>query len=114
VRIPNDGSPLWILGVKTEQTNTLVRNTNGGETEVVGGLIYRVFGTDPQMPLFVNVGARLVASYAEEAFRPDAFYAVHLDSYMRGGHRSVEAEQLPKRGNIARMAPNLSTDDSPQ
>ncbi len=87
---------------------------NGGETEVAGGLIYRVYGTDPQMPLFLNVGARLVASYAEEAFRPDAFYAVHLDSYMKDAHRVVQAAQLPKRGNIARMVPNLSTSDSPK
>jgi len=114
VRIPNNGSPLWILGVKTEQTNTLVQNMNGGEVEVVGGLIYRGYGIDPQMPLFLNVSARLVASYAEEAFRPDAFYAVHLDSYMRDGHRVVHAEQLPKRGNIARMVPNLSTDQAPK
>jgi hypothetical protein len=114
VRMPNNGSPLWILGIKTEQTNTLIQNMNGGEAEVVGGLIYRVFGTEPQMPLFVNVDARLEASYAEEAFRPDAFYAVHLESYMRGGHRIVRAEELPKRGSIARMVPNLSTDDRPQ
>jgi hypothetical protein len=110
VRIQNNGSPLWMLGVKSEQTNTLAQTTNGGATEVVGALVYRVFGTDPQRPLFVNVDGRLAASYAEEAFRSDAFYSVHLDSDVGGEHRVVRAEQLPRRGDIARMVPNLSTD----
>jgi len=113
VRIVNNGSPIWILGAKTEQTNTLVQGTNGANTEVVGGLIYRGFGGDEQMPLFVNVDGRLAASYAEEAFRPDAFYAIHLDSYIDGDHRVVSADQFPRRGPIARMVPSLSTDDLP-
>lgn len=112
-RIINNGSPLWILGTKTEQTNTLVQNINGANTEIAGALIYRVYGTAPQMPLFVNVDGHLVASYAEEAFRPDAFYSIHLDSRVNGEHRVVRAEEFPKRGPIARMVPSLSTDVSP-
>jgi hypothetical protein len=112
-RVFNSGSPLWILGAKTEDTNTLVRNLNGANTEVVGALIYRVYGTLKQRPLFVNENGRLVASYAEEAFRPDAFYAVHLDSRIKGEHRVINAEEFPRRGPIARMVPSLSTDDLP-
>src|SRR5262245_7197498 len=87
------------IGRKTEQTNTLVQGTNGANTEVVGGLIYRGFGGNEQMPVFVNVDGRLAASYAEEAFRPDAFYAIHMDSRIDGDHR------------VARLAPSW---DGPQ
>jgi len=111
VRIRNKGSPLWVLGAKSEQTSTLVRTTDGGDTEIVGGLVYRVYGTDPQVPLFVNIDGRLSASYAEEAFRRNAFYTVHLDSTINGQHTTVGAETFPKRNNIARIVPSLSTDD---
>jgi hypothetical protein len=114
IRISNDGAPLWILGAKSEQTNTLVKNINAGDTEIVGGLVYRVFGKAKQMPLLVNEDGRLVASYAEEAFRPDAFYAVHLDSKIGTNHVVVGADAFPKRGNIARMVPIVSTDRLPQ
>jgi Pectate lyase superfamily protein len=114
IRINNDGAPLWILGAKSEQTNTLVKNTNAGNTEIVGGLVYRGFGTAKQMPLLVNEDGRLVASYAEEAFRPNAFYAVHLDSKIGTKHVVVRADAFPKRGNIARMVPIVSTDRLPQ
>ena len=114
IRISNDGAPLWILGAKSEQTNTLVKNINAGNTEIVGGLVYRGFGEAKQMPLLINEDGRLVASYAEEAFRPDAFYAVHLNSKIGTNHVVVGADAFPKRGNIARMVPILSTDRLPQ
>lgn len=113
IRISNDGAPLWILGAKTEQTNTLIQSTNGANTEVVGGFIYRVFGGPTQMPAFVNKDGRLAISYAEESFRPDAIYTVHLDSSVDGKETLVRADDLPRRGQFARMAASLSTDDLP-
>ncbi len=113
IRISNDGAPLWILGAKTEQTNTLIQSTNGANTEVVGGFIYRVFGGPTQMPAFVNKDGRLAVSYAEESFRPDAIYTVHLDSSIGGKETVIRADDLPRRGQYARMAASLSTDDLP-
>jgi hypothetical protein len=114
IRLGNDGAPLWILGAKTEQTNTLIQSTNGADTEVVGAFIFRVFGTATQMPAFVNQDGRLVVSYAEEATRPDAIYSIHLDSSVRGVHTLIRAEDLPRRGRFSRIAPSLSTDDLPR
>lgn len=112
IRLSNDGAPLWILGAKTEQTNTLVQSMNGANTEVVGGFIYRVFGQATEMPAFTNSDARLALSYAEESFRPDAIYSIHLDSRVGGKHVVVRAEDLPRRGQFARMCASLSTDDA--
>jgi hypothetical protein len=113
IRISNSGAPLWILGATTEQTNTLVQSTDGANTEVVGALIYRVFGTATETPAFVNKDGRLVLSYAEEATRPEAIYSIHLDSWIGDRHTVIRAEDLPRRGKFARMAPSLSTDDLP-
>ena len=52
----------------------------------------QLFDGEKQMPLFVNVNGRLVASYAEEAFLPEAFYSVYLDSRLDGMHSVVRVE----------------------
>jgi hypothetical protein len=111
IRISNDGAPLWVLGAKTEQTNTFFQSTNGANTEVIGAWIARVFPTLPEMPAFVTKDARLVVSYTETVYRPQAIYAIHLDS-RRGDRRTiVRAEELPTRGQWGRMVPSLCTDD---
>lgn len=105
--IENDGTPLWILGAKTEQTLTLVDARNHANTEVVGGLIYRVKAETTDVPLFVSDDSRFVASYAEEAFFPTAVYSVHLQSKSGSQGGSVKAVDLPLRGSFGRMAQQL-------
>ena len=48
-KITNVGGRLWILGIKTENiidfpdsdgTTTIIKTTGGGQTELLGGLIY--------------------------------------------------------------------------
>ena len=102
-----DGTPLWILGAKTEQTLTLVNARNHANTEVVGGLIYRVKPESTDVPLFVSESSRLVASYAEEAFFPTAVYSVHLLSKSGGQETAVKAVDLPLRGKFGRMVQQL-------
>lgn len=38
--IVNDGGQLWILGLKTERTGTLLETRGGGKTELLGGFSY--------------------------------------------------------------------------
>jgi len=45
----NKGGDLWILGIKTEGRGTVVTNTNGGRTEILGSFIYPV-RSDAQLP----------------------------------------------------------------
>ncbi|HEY9847590.1 MAG TPA: glycosyl hydrolase family 28-related protein, partial [Candidatus Caenarcaniphilales bacterium] len=49
LKIRNNGGKLWILGIKTEnlgentnRTPTVIETTGGGQTEVLGGLLYPV------------------------------------------------------------------------
>lgn len=103
IRISNSGAPLWILGLKTEQNCTVIDNSDGARTEVLGGLIY-ITGThaDPAIPAFRNRKALLALSYAEESFNANSTYATHLD----GGDQNITQDSLPKRG-LGRMAPQL-------
>jgi hypothetical protein len=105
--IQSDGTPLWILGAKTEQTLTLVDARNNANIELVGGLIYRVTAEPTDVPLFVSENSRLVASYAEEAFFPTAVYSVHLLSKFKGRETTIKASDLPLRSQFGRMVRQL-------
>lgn len=40
INIDNDGSDLWIMGLKTERDVTIITTKNGGRTELLGGFLY--------------------------------------------------------------------------
>ncbi len=107
VRIRNSGAPLWILGLKTEKNCTVLENTAGATTEILGGLIYITGNTaDPAIPAFRNTDSKLWLSYAEESFDANATYAVHLENTKGGKTNTTAAESLPMR-TIGRMVPVL-------
>jgi hypothetical protein len=107
-RVLNQGSPLWILGIKVEQDCTVVENEPGAETDVLGGLLYLVNPPSPPRPAFVNRGAsRLSAAYAESSYRDAAVYGQHfLDVPERGTPQSWSASAFPARG-FARIVPGV-------
>ena len=108
VRINNTGSPLWILGLKTEQQMTVLSNRDGADTEIVGGFHYMVRPASPaDVPLHVNSDSRLVASYVEESFVPESTYKTHLVSSIGGRETRVVADDLPLRGRFSRFAPQI-------
>lgn len=49
----NAGGNLWILGMKTEKTGTLIETTAGGVTEVNGVFVYSNTGWNPVQPAFL-------------------------------------------------------------
>jgi len=108
IRIVNNGSPLWILGIKTEQNATILWNGAGSQTEVMGGLLYLVQVPATQRPAFVNIGGRLVASYVESSYRDGATYDVQLLDQTPGAERTVLGSSSAARG-LGRMVPLLST-----
>lgn len=105
VRITNLGTPLWILGLKTEGITTVVDNHAGAQTRIFGGLIYMVRPGQP-LPAFVNNGGRLSASFVEESLRPSSRYQV----YLSGQQGDVAADTFPARG-LGRFVPALRSGD---
>lgn len=49
----NDGGKLWILGMKTEKTGTIIETINGSITDAAGIFIYSNRGWDEKVPAFV-------------------------------------------------------------
>jgi hypothetical protein len=110
VRITNTGAPLWILGSKTEQNMTLLLNSDGARTELMGGFVYMVHFKEPQRPYLMNRNGQISASLAEEAFFPYAAYGVFLDSAIGDRQTEIRATDLPVRHHSGRIAPQIFTD----
>ena len=110
IRIKNDGAPLWILGTKTEQNMTLLDNSNGAETELMGGLAYMVHFVGDHRPYIQNLDGHVTASLAEEAFQADAVYETWMQSVSAGKERQVKATDLPIRHHFGRVLPQMTSD----
>jgi hypothetical protein len=107
-RVTNNGAPLWILGLKTEGNCTAVENTNGAQTEVLGGLMYIVRPVKQSVPAFVNTNSQMLVSFVEEGFTANALYTTYLADTESGTVHDFEAASQPPR-NVAHMAPLLTT-----
>lgn len=92
-KISNNGGQLWVLGLKTERSGTLV-NATGGLTEVLGGLCYTTTaGTDPMFG--TNNGAMSV-SIAEVAYNIPPFQTL-VSETRNGITRKLLRGQAPVR-----------------
>jgi hypothetical protein len=63
VKIRNDGGTVWMLGLKTEQYNTVGHFTNGAATEILGCLIYPAQGQGDVM--YINDNSAFAAFHRE-------------------------------------------------
>ena len=75
-KIVNNGGKLWLLGLKIEKVGTAVMTTDGGKTEVLGGLLYPVQLVPAEQPAFVNDRSSLSVSIAESCHRINYNYKV--------------------------------------
>jgi hypothetical protein len=100
VRIVNDGAPLNILGLKTEQHGLIVETRGGGATEIFGGLIYAVKPFDDDKAAFHVADGRFVATYAEEVFDWRAAWPTHIAYETPAGVTRVRPSLLPRRGPL--------------
>ncbi len=97
-KIINDGATLWILGLKTERGNTVVKTINGGRTEILGAHIYSTSGEKVD-PMFVIEDASFsVAGLAERCFNGNPFQ-VWVRETRAGETRELTRDDLA-RGNF--------------
>lgn len=74
LRVRNAGSPLTILGLKTEGVNTALRTTSGGESLVLGGLLYPTRAVPERLPAFTVNDGGLDLGIAEVSFSTEQRY----------------------------------------
>jgi hypothetical protein len=96
-RVLNDGGNLWILGVKTERGGTIIGTTDGGKTELLGGLLYPL--APAGAPAFVSKDSSLSLTYATSAYQVTANdYDVDIDITDGTQKDSITRADLDKIG----------------
>ncbi|MFV3129072.1 glycosyl hydrolase family 28-related protein [Niveispirillum sp. KHB5.9] len=111
-RIINRGSPLSILGLKTEGVCTVLDNREGARSDIFGGLVYVVRdGAPATVPTFINSSSWLSASFIEESLRTGSRYQVYVGRDATVGLAStlraaIPVSGFPQRG-YGRFIPNL-------
>jgi hypothetical protein len=89
-KITNSGS-LWVLGLKTESPGVVIDTTKGGETELLGNLVYPVQLMPTNANAFVSSGARASYIYAESVYCTGCGYAVQVMQTTNGNTREIES-----------------------
>lgn len=80
-KINNDGGKLWILGLKTEGKGTVIKTTEGGETELLGTLVYPVKEFSPEEQkeaAFVNQDSSHSLIYSVRAYGAKRNYEIQV------------------------------------
>jgi hypothetical protein len=102
--ITNQGSPLWLLGVKTERDVTFVSGQAGSQTEIFGGLFYIVIPAKPEVPLFAMKDSRFAGTFVEEVLSEPSHYTNYIVDTTTADTQKVPEGGLPRnpqgRGKI--------------
>lgn len=93
--VRNSGAMLWILGYKTERGGTLIETTNGGSTEVLGGLSYTT--TQGKLaPMFTSKDSRVSIVIGEVCYTGDPF-ALLFEQTRGKQTKTLERKDVPLR-----------------
>jgi hypothetical protein len=99
-KISNNGGTLWILGLKTESTGTVIETINGGRTELYGTLIYpsRPFGpSQSEQAAFVSRDSSMSLIYSTSVYCDDCGYPVQIEETRGNDTRRLASEDFNGR-----------------
>jgi hypothetical protein len=98
IKLENVGTELWVLGIKTERPSVVIQTTEGGRTELLGGLLYPVEEVPADLPAFVSVDAHHSLIYAVSAYnQPTRNYTIQVQETQGGQTRQLLTEDVPGR-----------------
>jgi hypothetical protein len=83
-RILNNGADLWILGIKTENRGYVIKTTNCGRTELLGGLIYPVKTFSTSETAFICEEAQQSLIFGATSYSTGKMYAVLVRETQNG------------------------------
>jgi hypothetical protein len=89
-KITNAGN-LWVLGLKTEKSGVVINTTNGGQTELLGNLIYPSQLMPTDATAFVSTGARTSYIYAESVYCAGCGYSVQVMQTTNGNIQRIDS-----------------------
>ena len=99
-KVTNQGGTLWILGIKTEGKGTVINTSAGGQTELLGTLIYPVqefTADDKQQAAFVNNESSQSLIYSLSVYDPNSNYDIQVQETRSGVTRQLLSQDIPGR-----------------
>jgi hypothetical protein len=97
-KINNAGGTMWILGLKTEGTTTVITATDQSKTELLGTLLYpaRTFTAEEKTkPAFVAVDSDISLIYSLSSYAPGSMYDFQIQQTVNGVTKTVATTDLP-------------------
>ena len=104
VKIRNAGGEVWILGLKTEKEGTVIETTDGGTTELLGGLVYPVGALPLEQPMFTVRDATFGAIVGESSYSSSSNHCVVVEETRGSEVRRLHDDELPGRTGFGRGA----------
>lgn len=89
--IVNRGGRVWILGLKTEKDRTIIGTYNSGQTEVLGGLLYKNQERIGPAPAFINENSTVSLVYRNKGLP----YRVQVLENRNGDRKELQIQDLP-------------------
>ena len=94
--VENIGGTLWWSGFKAEQESSICVTTDGGITEILGGVA--VNGSAKEIPLILNDESTVSAIFATVGVADPGTYPVAVKEIRNGEVRIIRDTDLPARG----------------
>lgn len=97
-KIVNNGAKLWILGLKTEGANTVIETKGGGQTELLGGLLYPVTTVPSTDIAFINHESQTSLVYATASYAAGKDYINQVQETRGGVTKTFLKSNVQSRG----------------
>ena len=89
-KITNSGN-LWVMGLKTERGNTAIATLAGGNTELLGGLLYPSRAIAQGDPAFIATDAQTSYLVSQSVYCADCGYSIWARETRSGQTRTLAA-----------------------
>ena len=97
-KIVNNGAKLWILGMKTEGANTVIETKGGGQTELLGGLLYPATTVPTTDTAFINRESQHSLVYATLSYTGNSDYINQVQETRGGITKTLLKSNVSGRG----------------
>lgn len=95
IEVKNVGSSLWVLGFKTEGYGSAFVTSDGGSTEVLGGVLN--IGKGKTVPAIVNENSDVSVVAVTNGYSLEQRFPVLVREVRNGEMREILASDLPRR-----------------
>ncbi|MEX2606782.1 MAG: DNRLRE domain-containing protein [Kiritimatiellia bacterium] len=95
--ILNTGATLWVLGLKTEKSATILNNTAGGQTEILGGLGYPSVTVPDDRVAFINNESSMSVIFGFSNYTGGGSYLTAVKETSGGSTLTLANTDFPSR-----------------